>query len=242
MPRLTLDPTDPELDLTQYDPEALVFARVEVPLTAVNLFSAGPKARRDKVESDILSLLNEDQKERRAAKLAHWQRMSTLAAKELLRLLKERKIDEEPWYSQAGNRAAESIDDHMGRAASGFSKEQLKDMGVKSRHLKPYVRDFVEEMDSDDGVLDKQQVLEEVARLLQMQIDIAEATSEKAEYRANEARTETRTAKWVAIVSAGIAGLSLIVASIALFHPVTINQHAGDPVPVQIIQPAKPSK
>lgn len=242
MPRLTLDPTDPELDLTQYDPEDLVSARVEVPLTMVSMFSAGPKAKRDKVESDILSLLNEDQKERRAANLAHWQRMSTLAAKELLSLLKERKIDEEPWYSQAGNRTAESIDDHTGHAASGFSKEQLKEMGVKAKHLKPYVQDFVEEVDSDDAVLDKQQVLEEVARLLQMQIDIAEATAEKAEYRANEARTETRTAKCIAIVSAGIAGLSLIVASIALFHPATINQPAGDPVPVQIIQPAKPSK
>lgn len=206
MPDLTIDPTDPDLDLTQYSPEALVTARVQSTRPGEIGFVIPPDLR-EKVEADILARLNEEQKKRRAINLSIRHRRTTEAAKELLRRIRATNTNHplnsqsdrmEDWYSPHAPTGSETpiATDTAGDIVSASSREST----------------------APDG----QQVFEQVVDLLQQQIVNAEA--------------DTRIATKIAGTSAILAGLSLIVAAITLFRPVAIDQPDGKPVPVKIIQ------
>lgn len=239
-----VDPKDPNLDLSKYDPEELVSAVLVQPDPNVK---DEPSTFDQKIEAErrIKALLSEEQWMRRCGPLNAIP-ISSLSAEEqedINRAIRNRRKTRENLRKIRSYKILKSSDDESnqgewlsgpeepdeGQAVDEVPGSLLSEGLIASEETKQITEHLVRILDtlSTNGITANSQLSE-----------LREANS-RLSTQATEAEEKARTARRGATVTAIIAVLSLTVAAAALLKPVSIEQSPDRPVPVQIMEPSR---
>lgn len=270
---LTITVTD-DLDLSQYDPEQLVTARlVQKPYEDEEVRTiAGNVSSLKSAEEELRSKLTEEQRDRRDEHLAETAQHQASAVEFTIKdyfksvnninaNLSKLLGDNHPAMKLAGSYTPpKALREAMKRSADGFAPKYTVPTGYKlvwptpaptegltqpeelEPENQPFEADPTEPDEESENLLEaisedsrQVQVLETILDAAVTAKNTQEKHLELVEQQVGAADKRTRTSYVLTGISLGIAGLSLIFATVNLFKPSPVELPDG-PVPVQIVE------